>query len=193
MRTGALAFAVALLTSACVARTQLQAPLELARADDLTRQGCYDCLIDARAIYDRAGGAQRRATRMRALEVELLLVLREKELSIDSTATMSRARSIAAELPLSANAAAAMALVEAVAPDVSGSQPSERRQLAFDTGSEAVAKALETVEGVPLSPLFRAYLTISVQCSGAGPAPSSPPTPPSEPLLAYRAAFCRGA
>jgi tetratricopeptide (TPR) repeat protein len=193
MRTGALAFAVGVLTSACAARTQLPAPLDLARADDLTRQGCYTCLIDARAIYDRAGGTQRPATRMRALEVELLLVLREKELSIDSTATMSRARSIAEELPFSSNAAAALALVEAVAPDVAGSQPSERRQPAFGIGSEGVAKALETVEGVPLSPLFRAYLTTSVQCSGAGPAPSSPATPPSEPLLAYRAAFCRNA
>ena len=193
MRIGAFPFAVAVLTSACTARAPLSPALDLARADNLTRQGCYACLIDARAIYDRASGAQRRAMRLRALEVELLLVLREKELSVDSTATMSRARAIAAELPLASNAAAAVALVEAVAPDGPGSQPSERRQPAFGVGAEGITKALQTIDGVPLSPLFRAYLTTSVQCSGAGPAPSSPATRPPEPLLVYRAALCRNA
>jgi tetratricopeptide (TPR) repeat protein len=192
MRTGTLPVALAVLTSACAARAPLRAPLDVARADDLTRQGCYACLIDARAMYDGAIGAERQSTRMRALEVELLLVLREKELSIDSTATMSRARAIAAELPVASNAAAAVALVDMVAPDVQGSQPSERRLPPFGFGGEGVAKALQTVDGGALSPLFRAYLAASVQC-GVGSPPATPAPAPREPLLAYRAAICRNA
>jgi tetratricopeptide (TPR) repeat protein len=182
-----------MLASACAARVPPSAKLDLAKADDLVRQGCYACLIDARAIYDRAAGTQRQSTRMRALEVELLLALREKELSIDATATMARARAVAAELPAAANAAAAVALVEAIPPDFQGSQPSERRPAPFGFGPEGIVEALHSIDGVALSPLVRAYLTTSVQCSGAGTSPTPPAAAPPEPLLAYRAAICRTA
>jgi tetratricopeptide (TPR) repeat protein len=190
MRLRTLHFVVAVLVSGCATRRSAPAPLDLARADELVRQGCYACLIDARAIYDRAAGAERPRTRIGALEVELLLALREKELSIDSAATMARARAMAAELTGAGVAAAAVALVDAIPPDLQGAQPSERRPPAFAFGADAVAQARRAVESAALSPLFGAYLTLSLECGRVAPAPPTSGSAPREPLLAYRAALC---
>ena len=59
----------------------------LARADALVLDGCYDCLLEARAIYERVGGRQgaTRSSSRVLFETQLLLALREKELAIDST------------------------------------------------------------------------------------------------------------
>jgi hypothetical protein len=66
-------------------------------ADELVRQGCYDCLLDARTAYERLA-ASSAAALARVFEVDLLLALREKELSIDPTATLAHAESLVARL-----------------------------------------------------------------------------------------------
>lgn len=182
--------AVAAWSAGCAARVPPKTPLDLARADSLVRQGCYDCLVDARTIYDSASGSERQATRMRALEVELLLVLREKELAIDSTAALARAKAIAAETPPASNAAAAVAFVESIAPDFQGSQPSDRRPTGLGPGADVVAKAQQTIAALPLSPLVRDYLLLTVRCSSFAAQTTAASPRPDAPLYTYRAATC---
>jgi len=71
----------------------------LARADGLVLDGCYDCLLDARTIYQQlAVGRARPIVLPRLLETELLVALREKELALEAEPALSRAPAIAAEL-----------------------------------------------------------------------------------------------
>ncbi len=47
-------------------------------------QGCYDCLLEARATYARVGvGKARPLVIARLFETDLLITLREKELALD--------------------------------------------------------------------------------------------------------------
>src|SRR5690349_12338268 len=78
----------------------------LAAADAQVLAGCYDCLRDAHTTYERlvaAGAAD--SVRVRLFETEVLLALREKELALDATATLERARAVAPRLPASLDAA----------------------------------------------------------------------------------------
>src|SRR5687768_1221625 len=109
----------------CAARSKTPAP-DVGRAADLVRQGCYDCLLDARAIYESTTGAARAASRLQALEVELLLVLRGKELALDTAADLARARAMAAALGANANTQPTLELVESVAPDPVGTPRIDR-------------------------------------------------------------------
>ena len=56
--------------------------------DEFVRQGCYDCLLDARKAYEQLA-TRSTATLTRLFEIDLLLALREKELSIDPAATLA--------------------------------------------------------------------------------------------------------
>src|SRR5687767_6516518 len=63
-------------------------------------QGCYDCLLEARDVYQRlAVGKSRPLIVLRLFEAELLIALREKELAIDPAPALNRARALARELP----------------------------------------------------------------------------------------------
>ena len=60
--------------------------MALAAADARILEGCYDCLLAARATYERLAGSkymQRDTMLLRLFETELLLALREKELQLD--------------------------------------------------------------------------------------------------------------
>jgi hypothetical protein len=65
-------------------------PADLARADTLATTGCYTCLRDALAIYENAGLSQQ------AFDTALLVALREKELGLPETASLEKARALAA-------------------------------------------------------------------------------------------------
>src|SRR5262245_16525277 len=102
MRRRWVGWAVAAVLSAACASTPVkktdQAALDL--SDELVRQGCYDCLLEARATYTRiAVGKARPLVLGRLFETEVLIALREKELAMDATAAFGRAKALAAELP----------------------------------------------------------------------------------------------
>jgi tetratricopeptide (TPR) repeat protein len=181
-RTAVLVLLAAL--PACAARTPSLAPAELARAQALVREGCYDCLLEARAIYDAAPASRRRAVQQPLFEIELLLAMREKELAIDPSATVARARAAAEGLPPSLDTDAILQLVEFLPEDATGRRilpPAERRQ--FDD-------SLALVDRSPLSPIVRGYLRLSLQC---GRVPVDAATPIAEretPLISYRLAIC---
>src|SRR5687768_7205460 len=72
----------------------------LAAADARVRDGCYDCLLEARAAYARlADGRLADTAALRLFEVDVLLALREKELALDWRPSVARARDIAPRLP----------------------------------------------------------------------------------------------
>src|SRR4029453_2847455 len=72
----------------------------LADADALVLQGCYDCLLEAGATYERvAVGRARPLVITRLFETNLLIALREKELALDWSAALERARALIPGLP----------------------------------------------------------------------------------------------
>jgi tetratricopeptide (TPR) repeat protein len=89
------------LLAGCSAR-QLAAPpppppLDISAADALFHAGCYRCLTDAYALYERARTfvTPHPDARSKAFSTALLLALREKEIDLDATPWIDRARSLA--------------------------------------------------------------------------------------------------
>ena len=96
-------------------------------AESRTLQGCYDCLLEAKAAYAKlATGAERPAMLVRLFETELLIALREKELAIDAASAIARARALVPELPPALQAERYIKVVEAVPADSTGSARGRR-------------------------------------------------------------------
>ena len=172
------------LAAGCTSRSaKVAVPDGGAWADELVRQGCYDCLLDARAAYERLA-ASSAAALARVFEVDLLLALREKELSIDPTATLARAESLVprlAKLP----AAAMLAIVRTVPEDATG-----RRILPpTNDAAQQIDQALAAIDASPFSAELNGYLRLTIQCGRTRSDPA--PAPANDiPLLAYRRAIC---
>ena len=69
----------------------------LSHAHRLVEAGCYRCLLDAYALYEteQQAPAAPRAIAGRLFSTALLLALREKELGLDATPWIERARAVA--------------------------------------------------------------------------------------------------
>lgn len=187
MRFASLALALGL--TACAARSAVD-PLALARADELVRQGCYDCLIEAREIYQAALGANRNSVLSRLLETELFIVLREKELALDPADARARAGALAAAYPASVDMGSFLALVDQVPPDAIGT-PRRERSVSPPLARDGFAAVLERIGSSPFSALFRQYLAISILCRRSPAAQDQiEPAESEPPLLAYRRASC---
>src|SRR5688572_27971125 len=101
------------LAATCVARRPPLDPSLAGRAEALVREGCYDCLLDARDIYERLMADGRvAAAATRIFEVNLLLALREKELALDPAGAIGRARTLAPRLPAAVDATRYVEVVE---------------------------------------------------------------------------------
>lgn len=153
-------------------------------ADELVRQGCYDCLRDARSAYERLA-ARSAAALTRVFEIDLLLALREKELSIDPSPTLAHAESLVPRL-LKVPAAGMLAIVKVVPEDSAG-------RLVLPPGKDSAAQieaALAEINGSPFTAEFKSYMRLSIQC-GRVPVNQLPAGGPDDPpLLAYRRAIC---
>ena len=165
-------------------KATVAAPDSGAWIDEFVRQGCYDCLLDARKAYEQLA-TRSAAALSRVFEVDLLLALREKELSIDPSATLAHAGSLVPRLAgLAANRM--LTIVMAIPEDSGG------RRLLLPTG-EAGAQLdsmLADVESSPFSGEFKTYMKLSLQCGRV--TTNSEPASPTDavPLLAYRRAIC---
>jgi hypothetical protein len=92
-------------------------------------EGCYDCLLDARAILERNAGAAKSARASeRRFEVELLVALREKELGLHASDAIGRARGLQAILPGGIDAGTFLMLVAAIPPDEAALPSQDRRK-----------------------------------------------------------------
>jgi len=179
-----------------VAHPQLE---RLARADAELLQGCYDCLLAARAEYHRLAVATGRPELLvRAFEADLLLTLREKELDLPPSDAIAEARRLASDLPRELEAGNYLALVDAIW----GQPPGSSRH---EVMAAAAARTLSPAERAQLrawlararlrAPL-RDYLRLALDCEypvlDSGDRQRAPLEPPrhAAPLLAYRAAIC---
>ncbi|HVQ42389.1 MAG TPA: hypothetical protein VMS54_09285 [Vicinamibacterales bacterium] len=167
--------------------------------------GCYDCLLDAKTAYEKLAGLQGRPTVIvRIFEIEMLLVLRERELAMDSTASLARVRAVAKELPPAMDAARYIAMVEAMPTDISGIPVS--RDVEFRRAHQAFAATVEdqvawlSTDTAVLLPV-RQYLSVALDCAyGRRRVPGQPPTPPLAsrmpadipPMVSYIVGSCAG-
>jgi tetratricopeptide (TPR) repeat protein len=171
-------------------------------ADRKILQGCYDCLLEARAIYRRvAVGTARPMVLPRLFEVALLIALREKELALDASAALAEARDLARDLPAAFEADRYLALVEAVPPDDVGMP---RRAITVFRADRAsfvprITDELAWLATGALRPAARDYLALAIDCAypirrgavrPAGPAGPRDPPAGAPPLIAYRTAIC---
>ena len=91
------------LLGACAARrSSSTSAADIARAEEFVAAGCYRCLQDALAIYERELQRARRpslALRQAAFEAATFVLLRQKELGIATAAALEKARALAAGAP----------------------------------------------------------------------------------------------
>lgn len=162
-------------------------PLDLAAADALVNAGCYRCLTEAYSRYERARtfSPPHPGARARAFSTALLVALREKELDLDATPWLERARAIA--LP-----------DEGIYLDVVGSLP-------WTGGSIADLQPAQPIRSSALGdwrltmPLRRhveldTYVLLTLQCllgTRASITEALRTVDTSLPLLQFRAGVCR--
>jgi tetratricopeptide (TPR) repeat protein len=98
---------------------------EIAKADALVRQGCYICLKEALAIYDKHAAAKLPipGAREGQFEAALLIAIREKELGIPGEDSMLRARKLV--LP---SRQVVLDAAELIIGDTTGLDPDQRAQ-----------------------------------------------------------------
>ena len=191
-----LCLGIALTASlACGSRTaKIADPDRGAWADELVRQGCYDCLLDARTAYERLATTSAAAL-TRVFEVDLLLALREKELSIDPATTLAHAESLVPRLAGAGppkgghyvlQAERLLAIVRTVPEDAAG-----RRILPpTNDAAQQIDQALAAIDTSPFSAELKDYLRLTIQC-GRTTSDRVPAVPANGiPLLAYRRAIC---
>jgi tetratricopeptide (TPR) repeat protein len=191
MRPAALACIVVTI-SGCAAK-QVAAPppppVDLAPTDALVRAGCYKCLLDAYEGYERARTSPNppSGTRDGAFATAVLLALREKELDLEATPWLTRARALATP-----EEAAYLDLVAGLPWD--GGTPPD-----FGTSSAFPADALTRWRD-PATPHLHAdlddYLRLTLECR-LSPRAEFERTVASmdmtQPLLMYRVGICGAA
>jgi len=175
--------------------------VDLAKADALVAQGCYDCLSEARDIYAKvAVGKARPLVLPRLFETIVLLGLREKELALNPARRFADAKALIPELPPTYTGADYLEIATTVLPDGPGTPGRELAEFKRpDTKQVETWKAsLLTGEG---GAWFRQYLSSGLDCIvsprrntggtsatvAAGAAQSSGTEPP---LVVYRRAMC---
>ena len=122
---GTAIVAAAFLAAGCAsAPIKKKDTVDLAKADKLVADGCYDCLTDALAIYERVGvGKARPLVIERIFETDVLLALRLKELAVRANEQFDKARALIPELPATYPAAKYIEIAEAVPADPAGGMP----------------------------------------------------------------------
>jgi tetratricopeptide (TPR) repeat protein len=165
-------------------KARVAAPDSGAWVDELVRQGCYDCLLDARRAYERLAAGSTAAL-SRLFEMDVLLALREKELSIDATATLAHAESLVPRLA-ALPAERMLAIVKAVPEDAGG-----RRVMPVTTETaEQLDSMLAALDSSRFSAELTSYVKLSLQCGRVNADPPPPGPADDSPLLIYRRAIC---
>ncbi len=166
---------VAFFASSCAARGPSPALIaEAGVANAALREGCYRCIEQALATFERLGAAPGAPSRWRrsAFEAAVLLAARAKELGLDGAPHLTRARVLAADSPASSFPALEYAVyldaVEYVLGELSGFDPEVRQQRlrrprpGVDAG--AVAPVRRALSAAPPTDLLAAYLALAIDC-----------------------------
>jgi tetratricopeptide (TPR) repeat protein len=208
--------AVALVMVGCASAPIRKPDAEaLIEADRRVLAGCYDCLIDARDTYARiAVGRARPFVVNRLFEVEVLLLIREKELGLDWSATQARAEALVKELPTARgqvepqppplDGARILAIAAAIPPDLYGWPSLEvadyrRTHLAFLKRAD---DELDWLRTTTMGEAAREYLAVTIDCvypnRGGRTQKMRPPgwkptlSAEAPPLLVFRRETCGG-
>lgn len=183
-------------TLGCAARqASVQLTAEVHAADELVEVGCYTCLRDAVALYERALSARRPPTEVqpRLFEATLLLTLRAKELGLPFESWLERARTIANALPPGLDAATAIELAELVPRETSGLAPTPPGATRFVREVvPALAVWRERVAATGLSSATRQYLDLTLACADRATRDELEAKPPTAvaAFVRYRLATC---
>jgi tetratricopeptide (TPR) repeat protein len=145
-----------LFVAACAAKgPSPQMVADIARGDALVRAGCYTCLEEALAIY------QKHRVQQGVFDASLLIAIREKELGIPAEGSTAAARSVAT--PLSQSVLDAFELMIG---ETSGLDPIQRAAL---TGRERPPVEKDNPKRRALDPLFgkdmvATYVALTIDC-----------------------------
>ena len=171
-------------------------PVDLAKADALVAEGCYDCLIEAHDLYQKAAAIPRLRLSVlaRLFESTVLIGLREKELALDPSARFAEATALAPELPPTYDTATYLKIATTILPDGVGTPSREMAKVTRAAPAELDAwrAGLGAGEG---SATFRKYLLVGVECmdtrrpsTTASATASASGTDPQ--ILVYRRSMC---
>jgi len=202
-----LVLATVLGTAACTPRPRLDprpgmaVTAELAKAEALVREGCYACLKDALAIYERVAATDMApAAELRAIDTALLLALRERELGLAGGTALEHAIDLAGRQPAPFDIGVFSSVAEVQAWHAYG-VPKEQIDLSMGPlrkMNSAWPAWRASLERGAASDLLRAYYLVSLDCAArsflrdAGVEPWTIPSGAS-PLLRFRGAICPGA
>lgn len=198
-----LALWVTLALAACAARApSAETRAELGRAASLIHDGCYTCVRDAVAIYDRLTAADDASipTLRAALDAAILLVLREKELGLPWEASLERARALAGRVPDAPPAPPPLTLLaaaELVVGQTAGLDPEARARLAGRARppvnqDDPTRRALDAYVG---QHMLAAYIALAIDCDQPGRQDAAQPEAtlaafPGKPAISFRAGLC---
>lgn len=177
----------------------------LARADQRLLDGCYACLIEARDAYTRlTSGPIADLASIRLFGAEALIVLREKELAIETSGAEARLEAAPTLLPADVDARRLLGIVDLIPPNAIGLPDTEHsafvRARMASAGPGQLDGELDWLAASSLWEPVREYVTLSLQCSAVGRPLLTPmrrwretePRPDAPPLIAYRRALCAG-
>jgi len=180
----------------------IAATADLARADELVRAGCYRCLIEALALYEKlaAGPAAVPVAAYRAVDTAVLMATRERELGLGSGRSRQVAEDLAARLPVPLDYSPYLMMVDAIGWTRTGVSAEQQdtilaAQRSVNANfSQWRANLLRQVPGDQLS----AYQLVALDCLYTYKLREAKQTPwrlpgSAPPLLRFRAAICANA
>ncbi len=159
-----------LLMAACAARGARVTPAaDIARADQLVVDGCYRCLQEALAIYERLQRTARSpvALRQGAFETAVLIVLREKELGIPFEAALAKVRALATGLTAPAGHPSAQVIADLadLAPmESSGFDPDEVAARSTRERRLQLTMLRPQLDASTMPSTLETYLALSLDC-----------------------------
>jgi tetratricopeptide (TPR) repeat protein len=202
---GAIFAVVALLgTCACAPRPVLDPRPSMAvtagllRADALVAAGCYTCLQDALAIYERlAAAGDAPAANLKAVDTALLLALRERELGLGAGRALEHAIELASRQPAPYDISPFVAVAESQSWHAGGI--SKEQQDALMPALRRMFKSWPAwrtlIEPGAEQDVHNAYFLLALDCDrtyfqGGGDVPPWKPAAGAPPLVRFRAAVC---
>ena len=161
----------------CAAKAPPRFLNELGQAQSLVQQGCYTCLVDALAIYERLAAVPRapREAARGALDTAVLLVARAKELGLPYVERLAQAQGWIGKVPAGPTDLPPTAYLDALQllnGEVSGLPPEERERLnrerrATWPSDGTLPPARLALSGAIATDLVAQYLAVAIDCEDA--------------------------
>jgi tetratricopeptide (TPR) repeat protein len=188
---------VLLILTACGGRARPSLVAQLAAADSLVSEGCYQCLDQAVVRYMALPprGAASAANETKLFRALILLALREKELGLDAAPRLKQAKAVLPHVTAPAIAAEQLRWAELLQtnPSALPSDVAETDRMRLFAERDAITKRLATAS-TATDPVD-VYINVTLACSAAvdrnAPDPSTIAAPAgAAPVVQWRLATC---